>query len=78
MLLLAVGAVKLAALGQIKTGDKLTLTSPRHTFTVPTSVSFKTKLSTAEYDVRPKLKVFLVSELSVVREPLLVIEKTWR
>ena len=62
----------------MKTGDKMTITSPFHTFKAYTSVTFKTKISTDEYDVLPKLKVFLKSSSAITKEPLIVIEKNWR
>ena len=62
----------------VKSGDKIRITSPFHNFIANTTLTFKTKMATAEYDVFPKLKVFLKSSTGIGKEPLLVIKKTWR
>ena len=70
--------IRLQGRGREGPGDKATLTSPMHTFRTNTTVSFKTIMSTADYDVLPKLRVFLKTAVTTVKEPLLVIDKTWR
>ena len=74
----AENALVLRQNGQVDSRDKMTFTSPLNTFSSKTTISFKTMMSTAEYDVLPKLKVFLKDTSSIEKEPLLVIEKTWR
>ena len=64
--------------GEMDPGDKARITSPFHNFTASATVTFKTKLSTAEYDVLPKIKVFRKSQSGFQKDPLLVIKKTWR
>ena len=62
----------------MEAGDKLLLSSPLEEFSSSREVTFMTKISTADYDVLPKFKVFLENEATIDPDPILVIEKSWR
>ena len=70
--------MRLGNVEKVDPGDIATLITPYHTFGGNTSVTFRTKMSTEEYDVLPKFKVFLKSDSGIQREPLLIVEKTWK
>ena len=59
-------------------GEVLRVTTPPHEFVNASLVTFKTYLYTEEYDVLPRLRVYIDTPTGVQREPVLEISKTWR